>query len=185
MSEHSQSIRTQERYEQALRDLNRRFPLIIPRYIDQYAAHMLAADDQGYSLAQKATAVRNAGRQCTREEKIEFGVSPRNKLGWDFAMSVTPLALTDPMEAARAIADAGKKVADRLLHKALCLGDGVPARLMILNDEGTCEAARYYMAAIMPVREVPEFPLRQCDKWTCRCSFNRYHEAMGGRYLWE
>jgi hypothetical protein len=183
MRDQLEAARSQPLYEQELFRLNQRFPLIIPQYIDQYAAHMLTADREGFSLAQKAAAVRDAGRQCTVEEKKAFGVSPRQKLGWDFARSVTPLALTNPLEAGRAIANAGNKAAERLIHKALCLADRVPARMLIRDDDRTCAAAKHYMAAIIPVREVPEFPLPRCDKWTCRCSFNRYAEWMGGRFI--
>ena len=124
-------------------------------------------------LKSAAVQLRMAGDPLSAAEKRDRGFPVRLRIGDAFADILTDAGAADPALAAEAVAAAVFRAESRLRMDWLIRYERCTARLIIYDDEGTCAAARPLFKQHASWRALPQFPLSQCDKLLCRCSFDR------------
>lgn len=157
-------------YPVLMEDFLRRTRLADPAMVEWAAPLILAAEGDSRSIARQ---LRLAGEPLSLQERRERGFAPRLQIGRLFADALLPPGLEDVDAAALAISHHPFAMLSRAQMRWLCQYDGVRARMLIRSDEKTCLAARPYIKRILPLADLPVFPLAECDKMVCRCNFDR------------
>jgi hypothetical protein len=134
---------------------------------------------EGASLAAIAKMLREHGKPLNVEERRKAGISTRVQAGSAFVGALTARGRLDVTLTARAIVHHPMRSWGRAWMRRLCIEDGVQARMLIRDDEDTCAAARPYIRQIVPIAQLPDFPLDGCDQLICRCGFDRADEIDG------
>lgn len=130
-------------------------------------------DHTGMALKSIAVRLRRAGTPLSVAERTALGLPPRLPVGGQFAAALMPRGLADIALTAEAIAAWPIRHHGRQTMRGVINYDRVPVRLIIFRDDRTCAAARPLIGQTVRWNRVPEFPLPDCDKLLCRCSFDR------------